>query len=83
MRFLPFMLLSWVLVPLIMRVAFGDVDPLAMFAFIAFVDVPLLRLYEVAKLHPYVGMPVSIVLGGLVYAAIAYGLFRLRPTSRS
>jgi hypothetical protein len=67
--------------PLAMKLAYGVVDEIPLLAAIAIIDVPLLPIYLALDVHPYVALPISIVIGGPTYAAIAYALFRGRRRS--
>jgi hypothetical protein len=72
-------ILMW---PVAMKLVFGVVDDIPLLATIVFIDVPLLPLYLALDLHPLHALPFSVVFGGLTYAFIAYGLFRMRADAR-
>jgi hypothetical protein len=58
--------------------AYGDIEGTALFAAIVIIDLPLLPLYLAIQPHSLAAIAVSITVGGLLYMAIAYALFRLR-----
>jgi hypothetical protein len=65
------------LMPLAFRIFFGS-DGFGYIPAIVFIDAPLVLLYNSLQLTPLNTMTISVVLGGMMYAAIAAALFRLR-----
>ena len=59
----------------------GIFEPVPLFSAIVLVDLPLLPLYLTIEPRPSVALLISVVCGGAAYAAIAFGLLRLRSNA--